>query len=68
MPAGPDPEPLPIVTIFFARDAQTIGRFGLVAAGFTILYHASILGQTLPQASFTNNYHRDEGLTTDSDL
>ena len=50
---------LPSLTIFFAGLAYPIGDFGLVAGHITILYHTSILGQTLPRDTFTNLYHRD---------
>ena len=59
---------LPSLTIFFAHLAKTVGAFGLVGGGFTILYHEAILGQTLWRVAFTKHYHRDEGLTTDQDL
>ena len=36
-------------------------QVGLVL--ITILYHVSILGQTLPRVAFTNLYHRTEGIT-----
>ena len=59
---------LPNVTIFFAGVAKLIGAFGLVAGGFTNAYHTSRLGQTFELATFTKYYHRDQGLTIDSDL
>ena len=68
MVADPDRAPLPTLTKIRARGANAIGRFGLVATGFTILYHASDLGQTLPYITFTNLYHRGLGTHTDSDL
>ena len=34
----------------------------------TNAYHPLNLGRTLPRGTFTKYYHRDEGLTTDSDL
>ena len=47
--------------MILARGANTIGAFGLVTGGITILYHETILGLTLPLASFTNHYRRGEG-------
>ena len=34
----------------------------------TNAYHSPDLGLDLPRASFTNNYHREEGQGIDSDL
>jgi len=61
MVAEPDLEPLPTLTKICPRGAKPIGVFGLVATGFTILYHASILGLSRPGIAFTNHYHRGEG-------
>ena len=38
-----------------------------MAAGITIPYHVSILGQTLPRETFTNHYHRTGGITHSTD-
>ena len=54
---------LPSFTIFLASEAKSFGGFGLVGGGITIPYHMINLGQTLPRAVFTNDYHRGEGLT-----
>ena len=51
---------LPSLTVFLASDAKTLGGFGLVTAGITILYHASDLGLDLPCATFTKYYRRDQ--------
>ena len=59
---------LPSLTIFLASEAKSIGAFGLVGGGFTILYHASILGLTRGHIAFTNHYRRDQGLTTELDI
>ena len=56
---------LPFLTGSFAGLAYAIGGFGLVCGGFTIPYHVSILGQTLPQETFTKHYHRGDGLGID---
>ena len=54
---------LPFPTKFLARPAKSLGAFGLVAGGITILYHVSILGQTRGQNTITNHYRRREGIT-----
>ena len=43
--------------------AKPIGVFGLVAGGITNAYQPADLSVDLPCATFTNHYHRDEGLT-----
>ena len=53
---------LPFPTKIFARGAKLIGVFGLVAGGFTNRYHSADLGLNLPCITFTNHYHRGEGL------
>ena len=53
---------LPIPTISHASDAKRDGGFGLVGTGFTNPYHARDLGWPLPCETFTNLYHRIEGL------
>ena len=63
---------LPIPTISHASDAKRDGGFGLVGTGpcadqlvgtgFTNPYHAADLGWPLPCETFTNLYHRIEGL------
>ena len=52
---------LPLLTIFLASDAKTLGAFGLVAGGFTNRYQPPDLGQTFELATFTNTYRRDQG-------
>ena len=59
---------LPFLTGSFAGLAYAIGGFGLVGGGFTIPYHVSILGQTLPQETFTKHYHRGDGLTIELNI
>ena len=49
---------LPSLTGSYARDAQTIGDFGLVYQ----LLPTSDLGLDLPSGTFTNHYRRTEGL------
>ena len=53
---------LPFLTIFLASPAHSHGAFGLVGGGITIPYHVSILGQTRGPITFTNHYHREQGL------
>ena len=48
---------LPFLTGFLASEAKSIGVFGLVAGGITILYHTSDLSLGRPQDTFTNTYH-----------
>ena len=52
---------LPSLTIFLASEAKSIGAFGLVWWGFTILYHARDLSVDLPCEAFTNHYLRGDG-------
>jgi len=58
---------LPIPTKFLASPAKTLGAFGLVWWWLTNAYHVSILGRTLPRETFTNHYHRGEGITHSTD-
>ena len=52
---------LPSLTIFLASEAKSIGAFGLVGGGFTLLYHARDLSVDLPCEAFTNPYLRGDG-------
>ena len=53
---------LPFPTIFLASSARRNGAFGLVCRLLTILYQGPDLGTGLPCRTFTNLYHRGEGL------
>jgi len=44
------------------RTCKQHGGFGLVTPPITNPYHAADLGAGLPRVTFTNLYHRDEGL------
>ena len=52
-------------TKFLARPAKSLGAFGLVSGGITILYHVSVLALPRPCITFTNDYRRDQGLGRD---
>ncbi len=52
---------LPFLTIIYARDAKTLGGFGMVRPVFTIAYQSFDLSLNQPQEAFTNHYHRIEG-------
>ena len=54
---------LPIVTTFLAVTAKMLGGFGLVSGGITIPYHVSDLSLGRWSGTFTNHYHRTEGIT-----
>ena len=51
---------LPIPTKIYARDAQTIGGFGLVGPPFTNAYQSPDLSLIQPCRTFTNHYRRGE--------
>jgi len=51
---------LPNLTGILARDANTIGGFGLVSRWLTIAYQSADLSLSRPGIAFTNHYHRDQ--------
>ena len=57
--------PLPILTGILARGAKPPGGFGMVVPQFTTTYHSFDLSLGRPLASFTNHYHREQGLGID---
>ena len=56
---------LPILTRILASPAKRDGGFGLVWVTITIAYHVSDLSLGRPRETFTNLYHRGQGLGID---